>query len=83
MCYHIYVSKETRLKEAYTMKNYILRNKLLLFITLIAGAIYSVCSTLIAFIIRELMDVSVARDRAAFFEMLVIVIIYVINFRGI
>jgi len=60
------------------MKKYISKNKFLLFITLIVGAIYSVCTTSIAFILQKLMDVSVARDADAFFRMIVITIIYVI-----
>lgn len=60
------------------MKKYISQNKFLLLITLITGTIYSACSTAIAFILRALMDVSAARNKDAFFKMIVITVIYVI-----
>lgn len=60
------------------MKKYIFKNKFLLLLTLLTGAIYSIISTSIAFILRELMDVSAARNKDAFFSMIAITIIYIV-----
>ena len=60
------------------MKKYIYQNKLLLSITLVAGALYSVAVTVMAFILREIIDVALAKDMAKLISMLLITVCYVL-----
>ena len=58
------------------MKKYFFKNKLLLCATIIAGAVYAVVSTLMAIILREIVDVAAAQDISAFFLVLIKTVIY-------
>lgn len=59
------------------MKKYVLRNKLLLSATLITGGVFAIGSTLIAFILQEIIDVAIAKDMEEFFAIIMKTIIYI------
>lgn len=75
------MKKKTELlpkKKSATMKKYILKNKGVLAITILLGAIFSVGSTFIALILKDVIDIAVAGDMSKFSTTVVQTTIYLV-----
>lgn len=59
------------------MKKYILKQKRLLAVTILFGTIFSVGSTFIAFILKDVIDVAISKDRNQFISIVLQATIYV------
>lgn len=58
------------------MKKYILKNKGVLLVTLLSGAVFSIGSTLVALILKEVIDAAIAGDLNRFVTLVVQTIVY-------
>lgn len=60
------------------MKKYIFKNKSILLVTILSGIIFSVGSTLIALILKEVIDIAIAGDMDQFFSSILQTLIYLV-----
>lgn len=70
--------KSTKISANSSMKKYILRYKGVLALTILFGAIFSVCMSLIALILKDVIDVAVSGDMDKFYSIAVQTAIYLV-----
>lgn len=70
------INDSTNNHQSHGMKPYILKNKTILFTALLFGTIFSVGSTFVALILRDVIDVSVSGDLKRFFTIVIQTAVY-------